>query len=141
MTRSSAKRTAGALAGGLVLLLTACSSGDPTSAASASPASTGTATASPSAPTGAATTPAADAPGEVSAAKLCEYLSGQLPTLRGVGSEVGAMANLTGNLFGWYGEQGAVPDGAELDTLTKAQCPDVGTEVLTLAGVESFTAL
>ena len=141
MTRTIAKRTTGALAGGILLLLAACSSGDPTADASNGPASPGPATASPAAPTSAAATPAADAPGGVSAAKLCEYLSGQLPALRAIGSEVGAMANLTGNLFGWYGEQGAVPDGTELDTLTKAQCPDVGTEVLTLAGIESFTAL
>ncbi|WP_407343608.1 hypothetical protein [Pengzhenrongella phosphoraccumulans] len=51
------------------------------------------------------------------------------------------MANVTANLFAWYDGQGAVPNGTELDTLTQEECPDVGAEVLTLAGIASFTAL
>ena len=52
-----------------------------------------------------------DAESSVSGADLCEYLAGQLPQLREIGSEVGAMANVTVNLYSWYEGQGAVPDG------------------------------
>jgi hypothetical protein len=77
----------------------------------------------------------------VSAKALCDYLRGQIPTLEGIGSKIGAMANLTVNLSTWYDKQGAIPNGGELDEQTQSQCPDVRTEVLELAGIQSFAAL
>jgi len=122
--------------------LTACSGSDPANDRSAPAVTAGSdlpaATAAPT-PMQAATP--SDDPSGVSAAALCEYLTGQLPDLRAIGSEVGAMANLTANLFGWFDGQGAVPAGTEIDALTQQQCPDVRAEVLRLAGVDSFTAL
>ena len=125
------------------LCLADCSGADPASESTSSPSATGSAAPAESTPPAAAESaaPADDASDGVSAAALCEYLTGQLPALREIGSEVGAMANVTANLFAWYDEQGAVPNGIELDALTQQDCPEVGTEVLALAGVESFTAL
>lgn len=87
---------------------------------------------------GAAVTSTAKA---VSAEALCDYLRSQVPVLKGIGSEVGAMANLTVNLYSWYEKQGAVPSGSQIDELTRQQCPEVGKEVLKLAGIQSFATL
>jgi len=95
----------------------------------------------PSEPPAPTPSPAVGEGETVSPAALCDYLTSQLPDLRAIGSEVGVMANLTANLFGWYDQQGAVPSGSEIDTQTAAQCPDVGPEVLTLAGIETFNSL
>jgi hypothetical protein len=77
----------------------------------------------------------------VSATEVCGYLRGQLPTLKAIGSEVGAMANLTVNLYSWYEKQGAVPTGREIDNQTRQECPDTRTEVLQISGMESFERL
>ncbi|ONI92839.1 hypothetical protein ALI22I_01580 [Saccharothrix sp. ALI-22-I] len=74
-------------------------------------------------------------------ADVCEYLRGQIPTLEGIGSEVGAMANLTVNLYSWYEKQGAVPDGAQIDKQVQQECPDVAAQVYKLAGIKSFATL
>lgn len=111
------------------LALSACSGADTPAPAN----SGGQATSTPTAPQGGAA--------GVSAAALCDYLRGRLPILRDIGSEVGAMANLAGNLSAFYSNQGAVPDGREMDEQTQQTCPDVRTEVLTLAGIDSFAAL
>ncbi|MFD1324378.1 hypothetical protein [Micromonospora sonneratiae] len=88
------------------------------------------------------TATSAPAGGGVSAAALCDYLRSELPGLKAVGSEVGAMAQLTMGLSGWYDQQGgAVPNGAEIDRLTTAECPQVRTDVLKVAGITSFLAL
>ena len=131
------------LACAAALCLTGCSGAEPASESTSSPSATGSAAPTESTPAAAteSAAPADDASSGVSAAALCEYLTGQLPALREIGSEVGAMANVTANLFAWYDEQGAVPNGTELDALTQQDCPEVGAEVLKLAGVESFTAL
>jgi hypothetical protein len=115
------------------LSLTACSD-------SGSPSNTGTPGAGPPAATATGTAPA-DGPKTVSAKALCDYLSGELPKLKAMGSEVGAMANLTGNLYSWYNGQGAVPDGNQMDEQTLKECPDVRTEVLKAAGVKTFMEL
>lgn len=73
--------------------------------------------------------------------RRCAYLDGQLPTLRGIGSETGTMANLTVNLYSWYEKQGAVPTGRQIDDQTRQECPATRTEVLELAGMESFERL
>jgi hypothetical protein len=50
------------------------------------------------------------------------------------------MGNLAGNLYSCE-KQGAVPIGSEMDEQTQQACPDVRTEVLKLAGTQSFASL
>jgi hypothetical protein len=120
----------------VALSLAACSGGGET--ATTGPTE-GAATDAPSEPP--SPSPAAGDEGTVSAAALCDYLTSLLPELRAIGSEEGVMANLTLNLYGWYDEQGAVPSGFEIDEHTQAECPEVGSEVLALAGIDHFTSL
>ncbi|MGC4896980.1 hypothetical protein [Micromonospora sp. DT31] len=121
----------------LVLALTACADADapePSGAAAPdTPAAAGASSAVGSAPAGGST--------PVSAKEVCTYLDGQLPTLRGIGSETGTMANLTVNLYSWYEKQGAVPTGRQIDDQTRQECPATRTEVLELAGMGSFERL
>jgi hypothetical protein len=114
--------------GAAALLLAACS-GTP---AGTTPATNPIAR---SEPTG--TAPA----GSASGADVCQYLRGQIPTLEGIGSEVGAMANLTTNLYSWYEKQGAVPNGSQIDEQVGQECPDVAAQVYQLAGITSFASL
>ncbi|WDZ85919.1 hypothetical protein [Micromonospora cathayae] len=119
----------------LVFALAACTDADtPESSRVAGPGSPDAASsAAGPAPTGGST--------PVSAKEVCAYLDGQLPTLRGIGSEVGTMANLTVNLYSWYEKQGAVPTGRQIDDQTRQECPATRTEVLDLAGMQSFETL
>jgi hypothetical protein len=132
-------RTTWALTCIAALALAACSGGGD----SATAESTGSASAPSEVPSEpAAPTPSPTAGDEpVSAAALCDYLTSLLPDLRAIGSEEGVMATLTLSLFSWYDEQGAVPSGFDIDEQTQAQCPDVGSEVLGLAGISHFTSL
>ncbi|WNV87104.1 hypothetical protein [Umezawaea sp. Da 62-37] len=123
-----------ALAAASALLLTACSGTPATS--TANPAVTTSAVQSDT--TGSAV-PGTAAP--VSGADVCGYLRGQIPTLAGIGSEVGAMANLTTNLYSWYEKQGVVPDGAQIDKQVQQECPDVAAQVYELAGITGFASL
>jgi hypothetical protein len=50
-------------------------------------------------------------------------------------------ASLAGNLFGFFQSHGIPADGAQLEAATLAQCPDVRTQILTLAGLTSFGEL
>ena len=75
------------------------------------------------------------------AADVCTYLTGQIPALTAIGSPVGVQANLAGNLFGFFQSHGIPADGAQLDDATKAQCPDVRSQILVLSGLTSFTQL
>lgn len=123
-----------------VLSLAACSSAadpPPATSAGARPSASTPKQAAPSEPA----VPSSAGSSAVDAAALCAYLTGELPALQAIGSEVGAMANLAGNLFAWYDEQGAVPNGTEIDEQTLQECPDVRTEVLATAGIESFATL
>ncbi|MEU5669344.1 hypothetical protein ACGF3C_03345 [Micromonospora sp. NPDC047762] len=115
----------------LVLALAACTEADAPEPAAA-PDTTRSTSAARSAP--------ADG-SPVSAKDVCAYLDGQVPTLKGIGSETGAMANLTVNLYSWYEKQGPVPNGRDIDDQTRKECPATRTEVLKLAGMESFERL
>ncbi|WP_330464447.1 hypothetical protein [Micromonospora zamorensis] len=119
----------------LVLAATACNDApEPGAAAPDSPTTTAAASsAAGSTPDGGST--------QVSAKEVCAYLDGQLPTLKGIGSETGVMANLTVNLYSWYEKQGPVPTGRQIDDQTRQECPATRTEVLKLAGMESFERL
>ncbi|MGC4810419.1 hypothetical protein ACLQ29_07845 [Micromonospora sp. DT228] len=121
----------------LVVATTACTATpapEPGTVASDSPTAT-------AAPSGAAGSPPAGGSTPVSAKAVCAYLAGQLPTLKGIGSETGAMANLTVNLYSWYELQGPVPTGRQIDDQTRQECPATRTEVLDIAGMESFERL
>ena len=124
-------------------VLGACSTGTPpapTPAASSAAtfAATSATSATSSAPPGPATTTAASA---YPTADVCTYLAAQVPALTAIGSPVGVQANLAGNLFGFFQSHGVPADGAQLDDATKAQCPDVRSQILVLSGLTSFTQL
>jgi hypothetical protein len=91
-----------------------------------------------------ATAQAGDAPAgaeTVSAAKLCDYLRGELPKVQAVGSEVGAMAQLTVGLANFFSENGKPADGSVMDDLTTKECPDVRSAALKAIGKASFAEL
>ncbi|MFF4874955.1 hypothetical protein [Micromonospora sp. NPDC000668] len=116
--------------------LTACggSSDDDTTASSSSPEAS-------AAPAPSVTTGAGAESGGVTATALCDYLRGELPALRKAPGEIEVMGRLATGLSGWYDQRGGVPDGSQIDTLTREQCADVRTEALKLAGVQSFLQL
>ncbi|SIM81186.1 hypothetical protein [Micromonospora cremea] len=120
------------------MTLTACGGG--TASTTGSPSAGPSAEAS-AAPAASATTGAGSGSGGVTASALCDYLRDELPALRKAPGEIEVMARLATGLSGWYDQRGGVPDGTEIDTLTKEQCADVRTEVLELAGVQSFLQL
>jgi hypothetical protein len=119
-----------------LVTLGACSAGT-SPAPTASSAVTSATSATSSAPPVAATTSAVT----YAAADVCTYLTGQIPALTAIGSSVGVQAHLAGNLFGFFQSHGIPADGARLDDATKAQCPDVRSQILVLSGLTSFTQL
>jgi len=78
--------------------------------------------------------------GSYSATDVCAYLKGEIPALKEVGSPVGRHANLAGKLATFFESHGKPENGAALDAATKAECPAVRTEVLTLIDVDSFSS-
>ena len=78
--------------------------------------------------------------GSYSATDVCAYLKGEIPALKEIGSPVGRHANLAGKLATFFESHGKPENGAALDTATKAECPAVRTEVLTLIEVDSFSS-
>jgi hypothetical protein len=91
-------------------------------------------------PPSAAPAEAAEAGGSYAAKDVCTYLKGEIPALKEVGSPVGRHANLAGKLATFFESHGKPENGAVLDAATKAECPAVRTEVLTLIDVESFSS-
>ncbi len=116
----------------------ASSSATSTTAATSASSPTSSAPSTPSTPSTRATTTSA---GAYPAADVCTYLTGQLPTLTAIGAPVGVQASLAGNLFGFFQSHGIPADGAQLEAATLAQCPDVRTQILKLAGLTSFAEL
>jgi hypothetical protein len=97
------------------------------------------------APTGDGATPAngkppAAAGGSYSAKDVCTYLKGDIPALKEIGSPVGRHANLACNLATFFESHGKPENSAALDAATKAECPAVRSEVLTLIDVDSFNS-
>ncbi len=84
--------------------------------------------------------PPAAAGGSYSATDVCAYLKGEIPALKEIGSPVGRHANLAGKLATFFEAHGKPENGAVLDAATKAECPAVRTEVLTLIEVDSFSS-
>ena len=99
--------------------------GRATAAASASPS-----TASPE--------PSAASVGD--GAALCAFLSSELPALGQAGSTAGAVAQLAVDYANWLEADPSriLPDAAAMDTLTKASCPEIRTNVLEFIGGDSF---
>jgi hypothetical protein len=84
-------------------------------------------------------TPAGTTNGALSAQDLCAFLDQEAPKLESVGSAVGALAQLTGDLSSWA-EQHSVSlrDASQLDTLTQGQCPQSRDRVLKAIGKTDF---
>ena len=138
--------------------LTACSSDSKksdakNSGASSAPATTAAATAAvtyaattesparPSAPgTSAPATAASAAAGGADGKATCEFLRATLPTLKAVGSPVGALAQLAIGYATFVEQQpgSKVPDSAALDDMTTKDCPDVRADVLKVLEAKSF---
>ena len=91
--------------------------------------------------TTAAAAPAAAAAGPGAAKDVCAHLAKELPRIKAVGSEVGAMAQLTTSLAGFYENHEKVADGTVLDAQTEKECPQVRAEILKAAGMTSFADL
>jgi hypothetical protein len=94
----------------------------------------------PSAATPAHGKPPAAAGGDYSAKDVCAYLKGEIPALKEIGSSVGRHANLAGKLATFFEAHGKPESGAVLDAATRAECPAVRTEVLTMIDVDSFSS-
>lgn len=87
---------------------------------------------------------AADAPAgtEVNtenAKALCAHLKEELPRIQAVGSEVGAMAQLTMSLASFYDGREKELDGTVLDAQVAQECPETGAAMLKAAGMKSFS--
>jgi len=119
---------------GTSLLAAACGGANATSAPAGSPA--------PAASTTAAAVPTASvgqaAVGDGPA--LCAFLTSETPALQNAGSAGGAVSVLAIDYADWIAADSSrvLPDAAAMDTLTKASCPDIRTNVLKLIGSDSF---
>jgi hypothetical protein len=72
---------------------------------------------------------------------VCAHLKKELPRIKAVGSEVGAMAQLAMSLAGFYENHEKLADGEALDAQTEKACPEVRAEILEAAGIKSFADL
>jgi len=120
------------------LTLTGCSSSGEDAAGTTTGTTAGTAAAGTKA-ADAKAGGAASAP--ISAEDLCAHLKKELPRIKAVGSEVGAMAQLTISIANLYDDHLEELDGDVLDAQATKTCPQTRTEILKAAGVDSFTDL
>jgi hypothetical protein len=127
------------LAAFLTLIISAAVLSGCTSAGT-DPPSTDTPTSSGDGAARASGKPPAAVGGSYSATDVCTYLKSEIPALKDVGSPVGRHANLAGKLATFFESHGKPENGAVLDAATKAECPAVRTEVLTLIDVDSFSS-
>ena len=119
------RRTLACVALTAVLVLTGCkASGD--DAAAPAKGSTGEVT-------------AANAP--ISAEALCAHLKKEAPRIEAVGSEVGAMAQLTVSISNLYEDHLDRLDGSVLDEQASKTCPDTRAALLKASGIKSFSEL
>ena len=131
-------RTALVLVLAVSLLTAACSSGataSPPAVSSSPAAATAAGSASPST---ASIQPSAAASGD--GAGLCAFLQSEIPALQKAGAPAGAVAELAIDYANWIAADASrvLPDAAAMDTLTKASCPDVRTNILKIIGGDSF---
>jgi hypothetical protein len=120
---------------GVSLMAAACGGATATSApiGSAAPAASNTA---PSAKP--ATSIGQSAAGDGPA--LCAFLTSETPALQNAGSTGGAVSVLAIDYANWIAADSSrmLPDAAAMDTLTKASCPEVRTNILKLIGSDSL---
>jgi hypothetical protein len=77
----------------------------------------------------------------VSAQELCAHLKKEAPRIEAVGSEVGAMAQLTMSIADLYGDHIDRLDGSVVDEQAAKTCPDTRAALLKASGVKSFAEL
>jgi hypothetical protein len=82
---------------------------------------------------------AANAP--ISAEALCAHLKKEAPRIQAVGSEVGAMAQLTVSIANLYEDHLDRLDGYVLDEQATKSCPDTRAALLKASGIKSFGEL
>ena len=128
-------RRAIALVLGVSLLAAACGGATATSAPIGSSAPAASTTAASPTPTAAVVQSAA---GDGSA--LCAFLTSEMPALQSAGSTGGAISVLAIDYANWIEADSSrvLPNAATMDTLTKASCPEIRTNVLKLIGGDSF---
>jgi hypothetical protein len=85
--------------------------------------------------------PAAKADAPISAEALCAHLKKEAPRIEAVGSEVGAMAQLTVSIANLYEDHLDRLDGDVLDEQATKTCPDTRAELLKASGIKSFGEL
>ncbi|MEU4236995.1 hypothetical protein [Actinoplanes sp. NPDC026619] len=102
----------------------------------------GSDTAAPPAATKAATKAAETQAGPpISAEALCAHLKKEAPRIKAVGSEVGAMAQLTMSIADLYGDHLDQLDGDVIDEQAVKTCPETRAELVKAAGITSFAEL
>jgi len=131
-------RPARALVLAVSLLTAACGGGATASPQAGSPSPAASTAAASASPSTASPEPSAASAGD--GAALCAFLSSELPALQQAGSAAGAVAQLAVDYANWLEADPSriLPDAAAMDTLTKASCPEIRTNVLTFIGGDSF---
>ncbi len=119
------------------LLTAACGGGATASPQNGSPSPAASAAAASANPSTASTEPSA-AGGD--GAALCTFLQSEIPALHTAGSTGGAVAELAIDYANWIAADSSrvLPDPAAMDTLTRASCPEIRTNVLKIIGGDSF---
>lgn len=129
----------------VLLCLAACGGGSSDAGSAATtPAATSATTPDPTPATTPAGTPDPATPDAApDAAALCAFLESDAPSLESVGSPVGALARFAGDYATWIEKDPSrkLADSAELDRVTRAQCPQVRSRVLKALGGDSFAAV
>ena len=131
-------RPARALVLAVSLLTAACGGGATASPQGGSPSPAASTAAASASPSTASAEPSAASVGD--GAALCAFLSSELPALQQAGSTAGAVAQLAVDYANWLEADPSriLPDAAAMDTLTKASCPEIRTNVLEFIGGASF---
>jgi hypothetical protein len=131
-------RTARALVLAVSLLTAACGGGATASPQAGSPSPAASTAAASASPSTASPEPSAASAGD--GAALCAFLSSELPALQNAGSTGGAVAQLAIDYANWLEADSSrvLPDAVAMDTLTKASCPEIRTNVLKTLGGDSF---
>ncbi|MFD3457417.1 hypothetical protein ACFWVC_35235 [Streptomyces sp. NPDC058691] len=122
----------------LLLLVTGCG-GSGASGAADAPSSGASRTGDGAPDSGVSKAPQKDG-NPVDSAAFCAFLKDVEPDVKGVGSDVGAQAQLAIALAGWVGEH---PDqkprtGSDLDDAAQQGCPELRETIVAATGSGSF---
>ncbi|GIF19658.1 hypothetical protein BJ973_006702 [Actinoplanes tereljensis] len=77
----------------------------------------------------------------ISAEALCAHLKKEAPRIIAVGSEVGAMAQLSISIANLYDDHLDQLDGSVVDEQALKTCPDVRAQLTKAAGIKSLAEL